>query len=217
MGSDEVWDNAENALAAALKNLKLNYKINAGDGAFYGPKLDIMVTDAIGRAWQLGTLQCDFNLANRFELEFVGEDNKPHRPVVLHRAVLGSLERFLAVYIEHCAGHFPTWLAPTQVTLINITASQEPFLKEIYASLRELGIRAELDLRYEKLGYKIREAQLQKIPYMLVAGDKEVESKTVSVRLRNGTEIKGVSVQDFIKTITQEVRTRSLVSSYNKP
>lgn len=161
VGSDEIWDKAEGALESALKNLDLPFKINPGDGAFYGPKLDIMVTDAIGRGWQLGTIQCDFNLAERFNLDFAGEDNKPHRPVVLHRVILGSLERFLAVFIEHCAGAFPTWIAPVQVAIINITNSQESYARDLENAMKSSGMRVHLDLRNEKLGFKIREAQLR--------------------------------------------------------
>ncbi len=215
LGEDAIWDQAEGALEGALKSLNLDFKVNAGDGAFYGPKLDIMVTDAIGRAWQLGTIQCDFNMANRFNLEYIGEDNKPHKPVVMHRAVLGSFERFLGVFIEHCAGTFPTWFAPVQAVLINVTASQENYVNNVLAKLREKGMRAEADLRNEKLGYKIREAQLQKVPYMLIVGDKEVESQTLSVRLKSGKELKGVSVDEYIKNVCDiEIRQRLLVSPY---
>ena len=215
MGADELWDTAESALEQALKNLKLNYRINAGDGAFYGPKLDVMVTDAIGRPWQLGTVQVDFNMANNFGLEFTGEDNKPHKPVVLHRAVLGSFERFIGVLIEHCEGRFPTWLSPKQVAIINITTPQEEYAKELMTTLRKLGIRAEADIRNEKLGYKIREAQLQKVPYMLILGDQEMNTKTVSVRTGKGKEIKQVSVDDFVKKLTAEIESRSLTGVFD--
>jgi threonyl-tRNA synthetase len=222
MGSDEVWDKAEGALENALKDLKLDYKINPGDGAFYGPKLDVMVTDAIGRAWQLGTLQADFNFPERFKLEYTGVDNKPHSPVMLHRAILGTFERFLAVYIEHCAGIFPTWLSPVQVTLITITESQDTYAKEIEKILRAEGLRVKTDLRNEKLGFKIREAQLQKMPYMLILGDQEIKNRTLSVRLRNGTEQKDVSIENFVKTITTEVKARAMttpltITSTTKP
>jgi len=211
LGSDEIWDKAEGALEKTLKALNLDYKINAGDGAFYGPKLDVMVTDAIGRSWQLGTLQVDFNLPLRFDLEYTGVDNKAHKPVMLHRAILGSFERFIGVYIEHCAGVFPTWLAPVQVTLITITEGQDTYVKEVEKTLRAQGLRVKTDLRNEKLGFKIREAQLQKMPYMLIVGEQEMKNRTLSVRLRNGTEIKGVSVDHFIETITAEVKGRAQV------
>lgn len=213
LGADEIWDQAESALSEALKELALPFTINAGDGAFYGPKLDIMVTDALGRPWQLGTLQCDFNMANRFELEYMAEDNKPHKPVVLHRAILGSFERFLAVYIEHCAGHFPTWLAPVQVVICNITDAQVDYANELKAALRAKGVRAETDFRNEKLGYKIRDAQMQKIPYMVITGDVEVSTKTLSVRLRNGKEHKGIQNQVFIENLLKEIQGRSLETS----
>jgi threonyl-tRNA synthetase len=214
IGSDELWDKAEGALSQALKDLKLDFKENKGDGAFYGPKLDIMVTDAIGRAWQLGTLQFDPNIGERFELEFTGVDNKPHQPMVLHRAILGSLERFLAVFIEHCAGAFPTWIAPVQVVIINITESQETYVKELQEMLLKNGVRVKADLRHEKLGYKIREAQMQKIPYMLIVGDNEVTTRTVSVRLKVGKEIKGVTPDTFLENILNEISQRALVSPF---
>lgn len=215
LGSNEIWDKAEAALEGALKKLNLKYKINAGDGAFYGPKLDVMVTDAIGRAWQLGTLQCDFNMAERFGLEYTGEDNKPHKPVVLHRAVLGSLERFFAVYVEHCAGNFPLWLSPVQVKIINITDKQASFAEELKLKLKSLGVRVEADLRNEKLGFKIREAQMQKVPYMIILGDKEVDQKTLSLRLKNGKEIKDLSIEEFINKLTIEIKTKAQLSMFN--
>lgn len=214
IGGDDVWDSAEAALEKALKDLNLKYKINAGDGAFYGPKLDIMVTDAIGRAWQLGTLQCDFNLGNRFNLEYTGQDNKAHVPVVLHRAVLGSLERFFAVFIEHCAGNFPTWLSPVQTKIINITDNQIPWAQEIEKMLKAAGVRVESDLRNEKLGFKIREAQLAKVPYMIILGDKEVADKTLSVRLKSGKEIKDLKVEEFINKLREEIENRSKISLF---
>ncbi len=212
VGSDELWDQAESALSNGLETLKLPYTINAGDGAFYGPKLDVMVTDAIGRAWQLGTLQFDPNLGERFGLEYIGEDNKPHKPVVLHRAILGSLERFMAVYIEHWAGAYPTWISPTQVIIINITDNQAEFATEIYETMRSQGIRVETDLRNEKLGFKIREAQLQKVPYMIILGDKEVAERTLSVRLKAGKEIKDVKIEDFMRKLNLEIKTRAAES-----
>lgn len=210
VGDDEIWDKAEGALEAAIKNLNLDYEINEGDGAFYGPKLDIMVTDAIGRAWQLGTIQCDFNMAQRFELEYTGEDNKAHRPVVLHRAVLGSVERFFAVMTEHVAGHYPPWLAPIQARLININEAQLSHCEKIVEKMRAKGLRVEADLRNEKLGFKIREAQLQKIPYMLIFGDQELANNTVSVRRSQGKEEKGVPIDTFIEKLLRQVQDRAL-------
>ncbi|MCC6276531.1 MAG: threonine--tRNA ligase [Oligoflexia bacterium] len=215
LGDDSLWDKAEHALESALKSLHLPYQMNTGDGAFYGPKLDIMVTDAIGRKWQLGTIQCDFNMANRFNLEYTGEDNKPHKPVVLHRAVLGSFERFIGVYIEHCGGVFPSWIAPVQAVLINITQSQEEYLKILEAKLKAHGVRVESDFRNEKLGFKIREAQLQKVPYMIIAGDNEVAEGTVSVRLKSGKEIKGIKVDEFVNKLVEEIRSREVTGPWS--
>ena len=162
------------------------YRLNEGDGAFYGPKIDIKVTDAIGREWQLSTIQVDFTLPERFDLTYVGQDGERHRPVMVHRAILGSLERFIGVLTEHYAGAFPTWLAPVQARLLNVTDDQAEYVKEVKARLNALGIRVETDLRNEKLGFKVREAQLAKIPYILVVGDKEVADRGVNVRLRSG-------------------------------
>lgn len=215
IGSDEVWDRAEGALEDALKSLSLNFTVNAGDGAFYGPKLDIMFVDALNRPWQLGTLQADFNLPENFDLKYVGSDNTTHRPVMLHRAILGSLERFLGVYIEHCAGRFPTWLSPEQVRIINISDSQKEYCQEIEKSLLARKVRVSLDARIEKLGYKIREAQMQKIPYVIVVGDKEMEQNVVSIRMPNGDMKQGVELQNFIDTVSMEISTRSLTTMFN--
>ena len=215
MGSDEIWDKAEGALKDALASLKLEYTVNAGDGAFYGPKLDIMFVDAIKRPWQLGTLQCDFNMPNAFKLEYVGEDNKEHTPVMLHRAILGSLERFIGVYLEHTAGHLPTWMAPHQVAILTVTDRQFDYAKTLEKRLKALGIRCFADERGEKLGYKIREAQLQKIPYMVILGDKEVENHNVSVRLKSGKNLEGLAIDEFIDKLMQEIRERRLESVFS--
>lgn len=209
LGTDDVWDKAESALTQALQVLKLDYQVNPGDGAFYGPKLDIMFVDALKREWQLGTLQLDFNLPERFQLEYVGDDNSPHRPVMLHRAILGSLERFFGVYLEHVAGHFPTWLAPEQVRILNVTDRVNDYCAEIESGLKEAGVRVHFDRRNQKLSYKIREAQLLKIPYMVIVGDREAESRVVSVRLRHGETVDSVSLEQFISTLKKEVHTRS--------
>lgn len=214
MGSDEVWDEAEGALKKALEDLNLPYTINPGDGAFYGPKLDIMFVDALSRPWQLGTLQVDFNMPKAFELSYVGEDNKEHQPVMLHRAILGSLERFIGVYLEHTAGHLPTWLAPIQVALLTVTDRQLDYARDLAAQLKTAGVRAHVDERGEKLGYKIREAQLQKVPYMLILGDQELEQKTLSVRLKNGTNLNNLDPRKFIEDLTQEIRQRRLESPF---
>ncbi|XGC82198.1 threonine--tRNA ligase [Bdellovibrio bacteriovorus] len=216
MGSEEYWDQAEGALAEALKTLNLPYTINPGDGAFYGPKLDIMFVDALNRPWQLGTLQVDPNLPQAFDLKYTGEDNKEHRPIMLHRAILGSLERFIGVYIEHTAGHLPPWLCPTQVAILNVTDRVNTFCEDLQKLLKEHRVRVDFDRRNEKLNYKIREAQLQKIPYMIIVGDKEAENKTVSLRLRDGSEHKGITVDDLLKLITTDIKERYLQSSLAK-
>ncbi len=189
IGSDEAWERATGALIKAVEKEGKPYQINEGDGAFYGPKIDIKVTDAIGREWQLSTIQVDFTLPERFELVYVGQDGERHRPVMVHRAILGSLERFIGVLTEHYAGAFPTWLAPVQARIVNVTDAQMDFVKEAKARLAAAGIRVETDLRNEKLGFKVREAQLAKIPYVLVVGDREVSDGGFSVRLRSGENI----------------------------
>jgi threonyl-tRNA synthetase len=214
VGTDDVWDRAEGALQDAMKSLNIPYTLSPGEGAFYGPKVEIHFVDAIGRSWQLGTIQVDFNMPELFELDYIGEDNSAHRPVMLHRAILGSLERFIGIYIEHCAGHFPTWLAPRQVAILNVTPSHAPYAEEVTKRLRDLGIRAEFDGRNEKLGYKIREAQLGKIPYMLVIGDNEVNTRTLAVRLKDGTNINGMALDEFVTTLHKEVNERSLNSLF---
>ncbi len=210
IGSDELWDRAEGALAEALKSLNLPYTINEGDGAFYGPKLDIMFVDALNRPWQLGTLQVDPNLPNAFELNYTGEDNTEHRPLMLHRAILGSLERFIGVYLEHTAGHLPTWLAPVQVMILNVTDRVNSFCEELETGLRGNKVRVEFDRRSEKLNFKIREAQLQKVPYMLIIGDKEAELKKVSIRLRTGETINELSVDAAMEMILKDIKNRNL-------
>lgn len=212
MGSDEVWDQAEGALMKGLESLGLKYGISPGDGAFYGPKVEIHFVDAIGRSWQLGTIQIDYNLPQAFGLEYVGDDNQAHRPVMLHRAILGSLERFIGVYLEHTSAKLPTWLAPTQAVLMNVTDKQDAYANECLATLKSMGVRAEYDARNEKLGFKIREAQLQKIPYMLVVGDQEVRDRTVTIRLNDGRNVNGVSFDNLAQVLKREVSERSLKS-----
>lgn len=216
MGSDEVWDRAEGALQQALEALKLPYTINPGDGAFYGPKLDIMFVDAIKRPWQLGTVQCDFNLPNNFDLKYVGEDNQEHRPVMLHRAILGSLERFIGVYLEHTAGHLPLWLSPLQIAILNVTDRVNPFCESLEKKWHEMGLRVSFDHRNEKLNFKIREAQIQKIPYMVIVGDKEAEQGVISLRLRNGHTLANITVEKFTETVLKEVTNRGLISPFNQ-
>jgi threonyl-tRNA synthetase len=182
VGSDEVWDKAENALKTAIEGLGLPYQVNEGDGAFYGPKLDFKLTDAIGREWQCGTFQADFNLPNRLDAEFVGEDGAKHRPVMLHRAILGSFERFIGILLENYAGKLPFWLAPRQVVVASIVSDADPFVREVVAELQKAGVRAEADTRNEKINYKVREHSVGKVPVILAIGMKEVEDRTVSVR-----------------------------------
>ncbi len=204
IGSDADWEKATSALIQALEVLGLAYEINAGDGAFYGPKIDVKLKDAIGRRWQCSTVQCDFTLPERFDLHYIGEDGEKHRPVMLHRVILGAIERFIGVLLEHLAGALPVWLAPVQARILTVTESHCGYAKKCYELLRASGIRVELDLRNEKLGYKVREAQLEKIPYALVAGEKEVENSTLNVRQLGGNNLGMKSVQEVTDMIFQE-------------
>ena len=205
IGSDEDWDRATSALTQALDSLGLNYDICPGDGAFYGPKIDVKLKDALGRKWQCATIQCDFTLPERFDLVYIGEDGEKHRPVMLHRVVLGAIERFLGVLIEHYAGAFPTWLAPVQARILTITDAHKPYAEKCYQQLREAGIRVELDVRNEKLGYKVREAQLEKIPYMLIAGEKEIEQSSLNVRLRGGKNLGMKTLTEVVELIIEDM------------
>jgi threonyl-tRNA synthetase len=213
IGTDAEWELANNALVGALKTWGLPYDICAGEGAFYGPKIDIKLKDALGRRWQCATIQCDFTLPERFDLSYVGPDGERHRPVMLHRVILGSLERFMGVLIEHFAGAFPVWLAPVQAILLPITDRTHAYAQEVAGLLREADLRVEVDTRQETLRYKIREAQGQKIPYMVIMGDREAADRTLAPRLRDGTELKGVSLEDFIKRLREESRTPSPANS----
>ncbi len=208
LGADEVWDHAESALEAALEKLGADYEVNAGDGAFYGPKIDFQVRDAIGRSWQLGTIQLDYQLPERFGLKYVGADGAEHRPVMLHRAMLGSLERFLGILIEHTAGAFPLWLAPVQAVVLPVSEKFADYGREVAGRLRGASLRVELDARNEKLGYRIREAQLQKIPYMLVVGGREQEAGTINVRRRRGKELGSLEIGDFVERARRIVEQR---------
>lgn len=201
IGTIEAWDRATDALIKALERLGLPFIINEGDGAFYGPKIDGRVTDSLDREWQCSTIQCDFTLPERFDLGYVGADGERHRPVMVHRAILGSLERFIGILIEHCAGAFPTWLAPQQARIVTVTDKHDEFAQKSCALLREKGIRVETDLRNEKLGYKVRAAQLEKIPYVLVIGDKELESGEVNVRLRGGETLGTKNLEEVTSLI----------------
>lgn len=210
MGSDEVWDQSEGALKTALNDMNIPFEILPGEGAFYGPKLEMHFVDAIGRSWQTGTVQVDYIMPEAFDLNYTGEDNKEHRPVMLHRAVLGSLERFISVYLEHTAGHLPPWMTPTQVVLLNVTDRVNDFCEHIEKDLRSGGVRVEFDRRNEKLNFKIREAQLRKTPFMLIIGDKEAEQKSVSVRLRDGSMHNSIPWEQAKTLILQTINERKL-------
>lgn len=205
MGDAETWEKTTNALKAALEDLGLPYVINEGDGAFYGPKIDFHLTDSIGRTWQCGTIQLDMLLPEKFDLTYTGEDGLKHRPVMIHRVVYGSIERFIGILIEHYAGAFPAWLAPQQVRILPITDKHVAYAKELADKMFDLGLRVHLDDRNEKLGYKIREAQVQKVPYTLVVGDKEMEEGTVNVRRRGEGDIGAMKQADFIAMLQQEI------------
>jgi len=208
LGDIATWDSAEAQLKTALERAGQPYTVNAGDGAFYGPKIDFDVTDAIGRKWQCATIQLDYNAPQRFELKYTGADNAEHRPVVIHRAIFGSFERFIAILIEHYSGAFPLWLAPVQAVVLAISDRHLEYAGKVRDRLQAAGLRADLDERQEKIGYKIREAQLQKIPYMLVVGDKEVAESTVSVRSRSGGDLGPETVDGFVKKARQEVSSK---------
>lgn len=210
MGEKEDWDIATDALRDAILELGYTYKLNEGDGAFYGPKLDFHLRDCIGRTWQCGTIQLDFQLPERFELEYTGSDGAKHRPIMIHRVVFGSIERFIGILIEHFAGAFPLWLAPVQVKVLPIGERQHEYANEVVKKLQDAGIRVELDDRNEKIGYKIREAQLEKVPYMFILGDKEVEAKTVGVRSRKEGDQGQMPLDEVIKNLLEEIKTKAL-------
>ncbi len=209
IGSVEDWDVATAALADAITSIGKEYIVNPGDGAFYGPKLDFHIEDSLGRTWQCGTIQLDYQLPGRFNLTYVGADGEDHVPVMIHRVVFGSIERFIGVITEHYAGAFPTWLSPVQVKVMPITDRAADYAKDVAAKLTALGVRVETDLRNEKIGYKIREAQMQKIPYMLVVGDREAESGKVAVRTRKGEDLGAMSFDEFAAKIQDEIKTRA--------
>lgn len=211
VGADKLWDLAEQALADALDNAGLDWELQAGEGAFYGPKIEFSLQDCIGRVWQCGTLQLDFNLPERLDAEFVGESGERERPVMLHRAILGSFERFIGILIEHYAGLFPAWLAPQQVVVMNITDKQADSVGDVVSKLNAKGYRAISDLRNEKIGFKIRERTLERIPFMLILGDKEVESGTVNVRTRAGENLGSMNLDDFIKILDEAIEKKGRV------
>ena len=205
LGSLEDWEAATNGLRAALDEMHMPYVVNEGDGAFYGPKIDFHLEDSLGRTWQCGTIQLDFQLPMLFEAEYTGSDGEKHRPIMIHRVCFGSIERFIGILIEHFAGAFPTWLAPVQVKLLPISDRQHNYAAEVAKKLTSAGIRVETDTRNEKIGYKIREAQLEKVPYMLVIGDKECESGTVAVRSRKNGDMGTESLDTFIADVRKEI------------
>ena len=204
IGSDEAWERATASLTGALDRIGMPYTINAGDGAFYGPKIDVKLMDALNREWQCSTIQVDFTLPERFDCAYIGEDGERHRPVMVHRAMLGSIERFIGVLTEHYAGAFPLWIAPCQARILTVTDKQHTYAKEVCAQLKAMGVRVETDLRNEKLGYKIREAQVNKIPYMLVIGDKEMEDGSINIRPRKGESMGAMSVEGFAALVKEE-------------
>ncbi|MBP3538522.1 MAG: threonine--tRNA ligase [Oscillospiraceae bacterium] len=209
IGSVEDWDVATAALADAITGIGKTYEVNPGDGAFYGPKLDFHIQDSLGRTWQCGTIQLDYQLPGRFNLEYTGADGEKHCPVMIHRVVFGSIERFIGIITEHFAGAFPVWLAPVQSVVMPITDRANDYANEVRAKLEAVGVRVETDLRNEKIGYKIREAQMQKVPYMLVVGDKEREAGTVAVRTRGGVDLGAMPLDEFIAKISEQIKNRT--------
>ena len=214
MGDEEVWNKAEDTLSAVLERSKIPFDVHPGEGAFYGPKLDLMFIDAMKRPWQLGTLQCDFNMPKVFNLKYVDSDNKERTPIILHRAILGSFERFIGIYLEHTGGYLPLWLSPVQVLLINISRDQENYVKECADKMKSLGIKVSMDIRGEKLGYKIREARLRRIPCMAVAGEREMQSGSLSVRLRSGESV-SLKTDVFIQKILELIKNREKDISFS--
>jgi len=208
IGSDEVWDKAERALADALDKRNLPWQPKPGEGAFYGPKIEFTLKDSIGRLWQCGTLQVDFSMPERLGATYIAQDGSKRVPVMLHRAIFGSLERFIGILIEEYAGAFPTWLAPVQAVVMNITDRQADYVREVTETLQNQGLRVESDLRNEKVGFKIREHTLQRVPYLLVAGDREAGSRSLAVRTRSGKDLGVMSVEAFAEKLAQEVASR---------
>ena len=208
IGSDQDWERATDALTQALERSGRPYEINAGDGAFYGPKIDVKLTDALKREWQCATIQCDFTLPERFELTYVDSEGAHRRPVMLHRVILGSIERFIGVLTEHFAGAFPVWLAPEQARLLTVTERADAWAAEALELLRQAGVRAEADTRNEKLGAKVREAQLMKVPYMLILGDREVDERQVTPRLRDGSNLPSMGLDEFIARVREQTANR---------
>jgi threonyl-tRNA synthetase len=213
IGTDEAWDKAERALEQALNSRNLPWQLNPGEGAFYGPKIEFTLKDSIGRLWQCGTIQVDFSMPGRLGAHYIAEDGSKQVPVMLHRAVFGSIERFIGILIEEYAGSFPAWLAPVQVAVLTITDGQADYAKQVETILRNKGLRAEADLRNEKIGFKIREHTLQRIPYLLVVGKKEAQDGTVAVRTRKGEDMGAMSIDAFATRLAQEIASRGAFSS----
>jgi threonyl-tRNA synthetase len=210
VGSDEVWDKAEASLESAIKNLKLPYEIADGEGAFYGPKLDFVLTDALDREWQCGTFQADFILPERLKAKYIGDDGEKHQPVMIHRAILGSFERFIGILIEECDGNFPLWLAPTQAVIMNISDKHAEKAKEYAKKLTSEGFRVKLDLRNEKITYKIRDHSMQRMPFQLIVGDKEIESNSVSVRARKGDDLGSLTLEEFKNLLDTKIKSKEV-------
>jgi threonyl-tRNA synthetase len=209
IGTDEMWDRAESTLTGTLEQLGLQYELNPGDGAFYGPKIDMHMTDSLGRSWQLGTCQLDYNFPERFDLSYTGADNAEHRPVMIHRALMGSYERFIGILLEHFAGELPVWLAPVQAIVLPISDRHLPYGRSVRAQLNEAGARAEVDDRAESVSRKIRDAELRKIPFMLVVGDREAERGRVSVRERHGGDVGSLFTHEFAERLQAITKSRA--------
>jgi len=212
IGSDEVWDKAENTLKEVVTSKNLQYKLNEGEGAFYGPKIDFHIKDCLDRTWQCATIQLDFSMPEKFDIEYTGEDNQRHRPAMIHRVVLGSLERFIGILIEHYSGNLPPWLAPVQVVVLPISEKFYEYTSDVYNTLKENGYRTEIDNRIESLSKKIRQAELAKIPYMLIVGEKEEQAQTVTIRRKTGDDIKNIKLQDFMYLLDDVVRNKKINS-----
>ena len=210
IGDDAMWELATQGLQGALDELQVPYQVNEGDGAFYGPKIDFHLRDSLGRTWQCGTIQLDMNLPERFDLSYIGPDGEKHRPVMIHRVVYGSMERFMAILVEHFGGAFPLWLAPVQARIMTITDRADAAAQNLKTAMEKAGLRVETDLRNEKIGFKVREAQMHKIPYMLVLGDREAEEGTVSVRTRGGENLGAMAWDKLIASLQQESGARAL-------
>ncbi|HEX9934765.1 MAG TPA: threonine--tRNA ligase, partial [bacterium] len=208
IGSESMWQTAENALVQALKRKGKTYQLNPGEGAFYGPKIDYHIQDSLGRLWQCGTIQVDFSMPERFELEYVGSDGNKHRPVMIHRAILGSIERFLGILIEHFGGAFPLWLSPESIVIIPISEKHHAFAMDVQRRMAEAGLRCRVDMRSEKMGFKIREAETRKIPYMGIVGDKEAQSQTIALRKRHRGDLGAVPVADAVIRLLDEIKRR---------